>query len=102
MHNPLASSQGGGGARGTVLTTKARTTIGNYDYFIQTHFFLDGTIKSELVLTGYMSGSSHIPFIGHPYGNAVGGAFMGGSIHDHTGGCEAEGPRPRQTDGCCM
>lgn len=82
FHDPK-SGTGGGGVRGTALMLRIRTTVGNYDYYQQLTLHMDGSIQADLVLTGYMTGTTYIPGLSNEYSSPV-HMFIGGSLHDHT------------------
>ena len=67
-------------AKNIVFTVRTISTVGNYDFMIEYHFFYDGAIEVSVRASGYISaaywdGNSDYGFHIHDY--------LSGSLHDH-------------------
>ena len=86
-----------GGLRNTYLVIRVSTTIDNYDYIIEWHFFLDGKIYTIVSASGYIQGAfwdSENPFMGsHRSRDSFGykvSDYTHGQIHDHMFGFKVD------------
>lgn len=72
-------------SRNTYLTLRSVSTVGNYDYTIDYHFYLDGTIEVKVRASGYIYGAFYANNtwkVEDDYGHRIHDA-LSSSLHDH-------------------
>lgn len=86
-----------GGMKNNYLVIRLSSTIANYDYIVEWHFYLDGKIFTVVGASGYIQGTfwdHENPFMGADKGRDAFGYRVGenthGQIHDHMFGFKVD------------
>ena len=70
------------GQQSTALVVRSITTLENYDYIVSISFHLDGTIETDVKLSGYLQAGRYQSVQDNEFGTQVAPQIMG-MLHDH-------------------